>query len=276
MEAYSALPRRVLAVTALFAGAIGATGVLAQVPIGQISPEGISIKGKVTDLFGDKFVLEDSSGRILVQIEPGGPQALGVNSGETITAIGQPRDRTFTARRILRENGEVIFTSPVDGTAQPRAADRAGAAARAPISDATAAPLSAAHGFFGSGFDREALTRMLREAGLTAVGEPVRHPKHIEIAARTESGKPVIVSLDRFGRLDEIEDADHDKHRVSETRAISLPDAERLARAAGFSPREPIERRKHHFEIVTTNRKGEIVEVHMDLAGDIYKQVWIR
>lgn len=42
----------------------------------------------------------------------------------------------------------------------------------------------------------------------------------------------MIVSLDRFGRLDEIEDADYDSDRVTDRRAIRWSDAERIAREA--------------------------------------------
>ena len=117
--------------------------------------------------------------------------------------------------------------------------------------------------------------RILKDAGLTALGEPVRHPKHIEIPARTGTGKTVIVSLDRFGRLDEIEDADRDRERRP-AQSIGPADAERIAREAGYSIREAPEQRKHHYEILATNAKGEILELHMDFAGNIYKQVSVR
>ena len=212
-----------LLATAVAGCAILATAAMAQVAIDQIRPEGISIKGAVADIFGDKFVLEDKSGRILVQTGPTGPQAAPVKSGETVTVIGIPGDRTFDARKILREN----------------------------------------------------VLRVLKDAGLTAIGEPVRHPKHIEIPARTGAGKNVIVSLDRFGRLDEIEDADHDRERRP-AQTIGPADAERFAREAGYSIREAPEQRKHHYEILATNAKGETLELHMDFAGNIYKQVWVR
>ncbi len=46
-------------ITALSAALMIAPFALAQVPIGQVQSDGITIKGRVADLFGDKFVLED-------------------------------------------------------------------------------------------------------------------------------------------------------------------------------------------------------------------------
>lgn len=261
--------RRLFFAAALAGGAIAGSAALAQVAINQIGSDGITLKGKVAELFGDKFVLEDGSGRILVQTGPAGPQAIAVKAGETVSVVGMPRDKTFDARQILRENGEVVFAAPAPqpGIAPP------------PLAAGLAPPPPAGRGRPDDPrgpVDRKAIDKVLQDINLTAMGEPVRHPKHVEIPARAADGKLVIVSLDRFGRLDEIEDADHDKERISESRAIAPADVERIAREAGFTPSEPVERRKHHFEILATNRSGETMEIHMDLGGRIYKQVWVR
>ena len=272
-----------LLATAVAGCAILATAAMAQVAIDQVRPEGISIKGTVADIFGDKFVLEDKSGRILVQTGPAGPQAAPVRSGETVTVIGVPGDRTFDARKILRESGEIAFDAPPPPPREPTGAGvdpgprrLIGGSAPPPPPGAPPGPRGAA-GDRGpmAGQDRENVLRILKDAGLTAMGEPVRHPKHIEIPARTGTGKTVIVSLDRFGRLDEIEDADRDRERRP-AQSIGPTDAERIAREAGYSIREAPEQRKHHYEILATNAKGEILELHMDFAGNIYKQVWVR
>lgn len=254
--------RRLIVAAAIAGGAIAASAALAQVAINQIGSDGITIKGKVAELFGDKFILDDGSGRILIQTGPTGPRTLSVTSGETVSVVGTPRDKTFDARQILRENGEVVFAAasppPAAGLAPPQPdRGRAGDPRGAPV-------------------DRSAVDKVLLDMKLTAMGEPVRHPKHIEIPARAADGKLLIVSLDRFGRLDEIEDADHDKERVSESRSIVAADVERIARDAGFTPSEPIERRKRHFEVLATDRNGETVELHVDLGGRIYKQIWVR
>ncbi len=253
---------------ALASGVVAGSVTLAQVAINQIGSDGITIKGTVAELFGDKFILEDGSGRILIQTGPAGPRSIAVEAGETVSVVGMPRDKTFDARQILRENGEVVFAAPPPGMAP------------APPAAGLALPVLPGRGRpdDGPGYpvDRKAIDKALQDMSFTAMGEPVRHPKHVEIPARATDGKLVIVSLDRFGRLDEIEDADHDKERIPESRSIAPADVERIARDAGFTPREPVERRKRHFEILATNRNGETIELHVDLGGRIYKQVWVR
>lgn len=263
----------------LFSGLIAVTPAAGQVPVSQVNNGTVIVKGKVADVFGDRFVLEDSSGRVLVQT-PAGTNTLSVTTGETVTVVGLPRDRIFDAAQILRDNGEVVFaappppppssTSPLPQQAplppQPTGALRLPPPPRPPGGDA----------LLTTNVDRDAMMRALQQTGLTAVSEPVRHPKHIEMTARTSAGKYVVVSFDRFGRLDEIEDIDHDNKRIAEARAIGPAEAGQLAQQAGFTPREPVERRKHHYEIIAASSSGELIELHMDLAGTIYKRVWIR
>jgi hypothetical protein len=260
--------RRLCFAAALAGAAIAGSVALAQVAINQIGSDGITIKGKVAELFGDKFILEDGSGRILIQTGPAGPRSIAVKVGETVSVVGIPRDKSFDARQILRENGEVVFAAPPPppGMAPPPPA--AGLAPPPPGRGRPEDPRGPV--------DRKAVDKVLQDMNFTAMGEPVRHPKHVEIPARAADGKLVIVSLDRFGRLDEIEDADHDKDRIPESRSIAPADVERIARDAGFTPREPVERRKRHFEVLATDRNGETIELHVDLGGRIYKQVWVR
>jgi hypothetical protein len=241
---------------------------LAQVPIDQIGPNGITIKGKVVDTFGEKFVLEDASGRILVEMRVAPDKAPALTQGETVLVTGLPRNRIFDARRVARESGEVIFTdtepAPAVASVPPAADQPDGKLPRAPAAIPTATSLTA-----------DGIASFLRSLALTPVGEPERKRKHIEIPARTAAGRDVIVSLDRFGRLWEIEDAEHDNKRVP-VRLNSTAEADQALRKAGYTPQGEIERRKHHFEVLALNSRGEMVEVHMNLSGHVYRQEWLR
>jgi hypothetical protein len=234
----------------------------AQVPIGQLGPDGVTVKGRITDTFGEKFVIEDDSGRILVEMRVPPAQAPALQRGDTVLVTGLPRNRILDARRVVRENGEVIFSDPMPVAGVPPATST-------PALPTQPAPASE------PGLSPDSIARTLRSVGLTAVGPPVRHRKHVEIPARTATGTEVIVSLDRLGRLWEIEDAEHDNKNVP-VRLTSIADAERALRQAGYKPRGEIERRKHHFEALVTNPRGEVVEVHMNLSGHVYKQTWLR
>lgn len=49
----------------------------------------VAIKGEVTDVFGNKFVLQDSSGRALVDTGPRGEDRITAAKGETVTVQGR-------------------------------------------------------------------------------------------------------------------------------------------------------------------------------------------
>lgn len=239
----------------------------AQVAISQLGPDGVTVKGRVAETFGDKFILEDETGRILVETRPSPGQVSGIKVGETLLVTGMPRERVMRARRVTRENGDVVFT---ETAVTPPVSVVPPMVTTGPTSQMTA--LNPREGALSA----DMIADVLRPIGLTAMGEAVRHPKHIEIPARTADGTEWVVSLDRFGRLWEIEDANHEPHDARQSRLISIADADRALRENGFAPRGEIERKKHHFQALTTNARGEMVEVHIDRAGYIYKQAWIR
>jgi hypothetical protein len=92
------------ALTALIAGTAAA-----QTPIGDLSPRGgVTIRGEITDVFGNKFVVQDGSGRTLVESGPAWRQRLPLEAGETVTVTGRPGASGFDAFTIVRENGERI------------------------------------------------------------------------------------------------------------------------------------------------------------------------
>src|SRR5690242_4582911 len=48
----------------------------------------VSAKGRVAEIFGNKFILQDDSGRVLVDLGPRGEGGDAVAQGETITVQG--------------------------------------------------------------------------------------------------------------------------------------------------------------------------------------------
>jgi hypothetical protein len=234
------LARFVSLMTAIFGVMVmAACAVLAQTNGGALAT---TIDGQVAEVFGSRFVLETSDGRILV--EPVGmQQAVRLKVGERVSASGTLADRTLSARRIAGADGTVVHQSP------------------------PAVPLAV-----GSG-DIHAVLASLQ---LTPVGPPVRKKHHTEVTARMPDGRTVYVSFDRFGRIDEIEDATHDKSKVAVARPLVRNDYLDVARRAGFDPLDEMETKKHHVELLARNRAGELLELHIDRAGTIYKQVWVR
>ncbi|WP_163314007.1 hypothetical protein, partial [Klebsiella aerogenes] len=71
----------------------------------------------------------------------------------------------------------------------------------------------------------------LEAVGFRTAGNPVRHEKSTEIPVRDAHGKAWVASLDRFGRIEEIEIADYDDDSVPDRPAFAVADvAQRVAR----------------------------------------------
>ncbi len=240
--------RRMAILIGLTSAAI-AIVVTISVALAQPAPgSGSTFKGKVIDDFGSKIVIETDAGKLLVEPRGATAGSIKVTPGETVIVTGAAQQRIIDASRIARENGETIFF----GTSNP-------ALAGWTLSDVTAAQIQA----------------VLKAQGLVQVGGAERKKRHIEIPARDADGRDVIASLDLFGRIWEIEDADHDKKRVPVQVTTDLQAAD-IIRQAGYGVARSVERRKHHYEVLTTSSSGEPLELHVDMSGRIYKRLWVR
>ena len=217
-------------------------------PANTLRDGSIVLEGKVVEIFGNRFILEAAGERCLV--EPYGDRSvLSASVGDNVRVEGQRTGALVRAERVLRGTEAVLSAG----------------AASAALSAATTAPTVVPPG----------ITAVLQELGLTPIGAPVRKKQHTEVLARLPDGRTVYVSLDRSNRLWEIEDAEHQKNNAAPP-GFTRDDYGRLAREAGFTPTGDFEQKRNHVELEVTNRRGERLELHMDLAGTIYKQVWLR
>ena len=65
----------------------------------------VAVKGEVTDIFGNKFVIEDSSGRALVDTGPRGEDRRIVTKGEAVTVQGRFDRGIIRAQLIAHADG---------------------------------------------------------------------------------------------------------------------------------------------------------------------------
>jgi hypothetical protein len=218
-----------------------ASGNAPPAPANAIRGEPVILEGKVAEIFGNRFILDAAGERCLVEPFRDQP-VLSASVGDNVRVEGQRSGALVRAERVLR-GAESVLT--------PAAAP-----------SAIASP------------ERTGITAILQDLGLTRLGAPVRKKQHTEILARLPDGRTVYVSLDRSDRLWEIEDAEYDKDSAV-PRGLTRDDYARLAREAGFSPTGDFEQKRKHVELGVTNRRGEQLQLHMDLAGTIYKQIWL-
>lgn len=210
-------------------------------PANTVRDGPVVLEGKVVEIFGNRFILDAAGKRTLV--EPFGSQrVLSANVGDNVRIEGQPTGALFTAERVFRGTEPVLAPGP--SPAPPVPTELTGIAA------------------------------ILQDLGVTPIGAPVRKKYHTEILARMPDGRTVYVSLDRSDRLWEIEDAEHEK-KSAVPRGLTRDDYARLAREAGFTPTGGFEQKRNHIELEVTNRRSERLELHMDLAGKIYRQIWL-
>ena len=62
---------------------------LAPRPIASVKDGSAALKGQVADVFGDRFVIADDTGRALVETGPSGRGTALVKAGETVTVQGR-------------------------------------------------------------------------------------------------------------------------------------------------------------------------------------------
>lgn len=256
-----------LAVAGPFAVSSFAQTRLAQVSIEDALAGGVTIQGRVSDVFDDRVLIEDSSGRVLVETAGATDKPPTFAAGQTLRIEGRLRGRIIEARRIaVIGEGQAADAAPAQPVPPAVAAAPQPPEARPdPLVQMLMRPV-----------DVETLRASLSAAGLTPAGSPVRHDKHTEIPARDARGRAWVVSLDRFGRIEETEMADYDDDAVPSRPAFAPSEVSAIVEREGFRARAQAERRPEHFEIIATTRNGEMVELHVDFAGQIYKQVWIR
>jgi RNase P/RNase MRP subunit p29 len=116
--------RQILA--SLFSGAIASTIAIpmlsnlvdAQTPINQLQqrPPSTTVSGKVVRAVGNDFILEDSTGQVIVDAGPRWWQEIDLQPGEQIKVTGElGRSGELDAFAIVRTDGSVINIRPTEG-----------------------------------------------------------------------------------------------------------------------------------------------------------------
>jgi hypothetical protein len=145
---------------------------VAPVAIQTLAPSGaIAIKGDVAEIYGNKFVVQDPTGRALVETGREGEDGKLVAKGESVTVQGAFENGFLRARVLTHGDGRSQVLGPAGGPpfgSLDWAKDRIGLAP---------AP------------DVAALTATVKAAGYDDVRVTGRGPRHLEVAAKDRDGR---------------------------------------------------------------------------------------
>ncbi|WP_232628079.1 DNA-binding protein [Methylobacterium sp. Leaf118] len=178
--------------------ALGATGLsLAQkggiettplepVAISALAPSGaVAVKGEVAEIFGNKFILQDGSGRALVETGRHGEGSEVVRKGETVTVRGRFEKGFLHAASLTRADGTVTSLKPSGGPA-PGGFDW--------MKDKVG---------LGPEIDLPALKAKVEAAGYTDVRVAGRGPRHLDVAAKGTDGRERLLHVGFNGDIRE-------------------------------------------------------------------------
>ncbi|MDP4024904.1 DNA-binding protein [Methylobacterium sp. NEAU 140] len=142
---------------------------VAPVAIQALAPSGATaVKGEVAEIFGNKFVVQDGTGRALVETGRDGEGGGLVVKGETVTVQGRFEKGFLHARILTRGDGRQVLLGSAGGPPAGSldwAKDKVG---------------------LGPKVDVPALTAAVEAAGYGDVRVTGRGPRHLEVAARKD------------------------------------------------------------------------------------------
>jgi hypothetical protein len=145
---------------------------VAPVAIQALAPsEATAVQGAVAEIFGNKFVVQDGTGRALVETGRAGEGGGLVARGETVTVQGRFEAGFLRARVLTHGDGRTVLLGPAGGPPSGSldwARDRLG---------------------LGPKPDVAALTGSVVAAGYSDVRVTGRGPRHLEVAARARDGR---------------------------------------------------------------------------------------
>jgi uncharacterized protein YdeI (BOF family) len=86
-----------------------------QTPIAKLASASgvVTVKGRVAEVFGDRFVIQDASGRAMIAVGRGGQGTVSV--GQAVQVQGRYDDGQLRASYLVDQNGKVVAVGPRPG-----------------------------------------------------------------------------------------------------------------------------------------------------------------
>ncbi len=162
------------------------TAPLTPVAVSALAPSGaVAAKGEVAEIFGNKFVLQDGTGRALVETGPAGEGGTLVRKGESLTVQGRFENGFLHAQQITRADGTVVAVGPAGGPPPGRldwVRERVGLATQP---------------------DTAALTGQVQRLGYTDIRFLGRGPRHYDVVAKAQDGRERLLHVGFDGNVRE-------------------------------------------------------------------------
>ena len=246
----------------------------------------IRLEGRVTDVFGNRFVLEDATGRTLVETGPRGDRAALVKVGDTVSVEGAFRGGQVRAEGLTVGGGErIALERPRPERDGP---GRDGPGREGPGRDGPAGPGRHGPGHDGPGRDgprpphgeraeredrggwfdfgslyKDAATKALTDAGYRDVTLEDAKRHHAEFLATDANGQRWSVRVDEDNRIDERE-------------PYVAPLDEAAVKAAveklGYTYVGDYEAHPRHVEAEAKDKTGRDVVVELNFDGSLRKE----
>ncbi|CAA2144154.1 DNA-binding protein [Methylobacterium bullatum] len=159
---------------------------VAPVTVAQLAPSAaIAAKGDVAEIFGNKFILQDGSGRALVETGKQGEGGTLVTKGEAVTVQGRFENGFLHATLLTRADGKTVVLGPARGP-KPGGLDWA--------KDKVG---------LGPEIDAPALTAKVEAAGYSDIRVTGRGPRHLDMAAKGQDGRERLLHVGFDGDIRE-------------------------------------------------------------------------
>ncbi|KQT86166.1 hypothetical protein [Aurantimonas sp. Leaf443] len=247
--------------------------------IGDLADMGsISISGRVVEIFGDRFVVEDDSGRALVETGREGAARTDVAVGDRVTVEGRFAGGALQARALTKEGGErVTLRAPRRGDEGaerfadegPRGGPRHGPDGKrhGPREDGPRAERGEGEedgwAFWRGGVDTDKATAALTSTGYRDVSLVDRKKKDASFKATDAAGTVWLVKVGSDNAVRERE-----PYRAPLDEAAAKAAVERL----GYTYDGDYDTGPRHVEVAARTKDGKAVELELNFDGTLKKE----
>ena len=239
------------ALAAGLAGTVSAVGQPAPPPSAMQAGGPLKLEGEVREVFGDKIVVEGTSGRVLVETGPEGRLRAALSPGDKVSIDGIQRDGFVHAAGISKDGGPRIALGPVPGVGP-------GPGGRMGPGESGGPPRDA-----GFAFRQDAVIDAVTKAGFRDAKIAEVKKKHAEVTAVGADGRSYELNVEFDGRIRKQEDVT----LLRDEGAIRS-----VVEKAGYSYGGQMRPDKKHMVVSATNSRGEKVELDGHRDGSIRKE----